>query len=203
MKFRTLATIFTLLACASVNHAVAVPIANLITGQGDNDGSGSTDCVVIWQSGTDDNTMIIAGNQYWAPGSILATFDTCVDDPTVKVINSIDNDTGLTWSGYHVDVSMDRTFSISDALGSTPGDWTGSITQQPVPVGSVWVGQLDFSAGTPVANGGTLEFSYKITFGGSSHYNYNQDMTPVPEPGSIVLLVGGLLGLLAVRRRFA
>jgi len=48
-----------------------------------------------------------------------------------------------------------------------------------------------------------LEFSYKITFGGSTHYNYDQDMSPVPEPGSIVLLVGGLMGLLVIRRRSA
>jgi hypothetical protein len=98
---------------------------------------------------------------------------------------------------------MDRAFSISDALASTPGDWTSSITQQPIPDGSNWIGQLDFSAGTPVADGDTLEFSYKITFGGSTHYNYDQDMSPVPEPGSIVLLVGGLLGLLVIRRRSA
>jgi hypothetical protein len=198
MKFRTFAVVCVFLACASIGNAELVRDITV-------DSASIQNSEVIWAGGDADNyTMIITGDQSQSPGIVSGSFSQeTADDPTVKVINSVNNDTGLNWTGYHVTVSMDRTFTISSALPSIPGDWIASITQQPVLVGSDWVGQLDFSAGTPVADGDTLEFSYKITFGGSTHYKYDQDMIPVPEPGSIVLLVGGLLGLLAVRRRFA
>jgi hypothetical protein len=197
MRFKAIAIILTFLACASICSAE-------IIGKAKNDGTGSTDCVGIWQTGTNDNTLVITGTQYWGPGRIIGAFYTDTpDDPTVKVMNSIDNDTDFDWTGYHVNVSMDRPFTISAQSVTTPGDWTATITQQPVQIGSNWIGQLDMASGTPVIIGASLEFGYKITFNGATHYNYDQDLAPVPEPGMLVLLVCGLLGLVVVRRRFA
>jgi len=73
------------------------------------------------------------------------------------------------------------------------GDWTAYLTQQPVWNGTDWKGQLDFHAGTPVAIGGELDFSYAIHFVGSTSYSFTQEMMPTPEPGTLSLLLGGVL----------
>ena len=67
-------------------------------------------------------------------------------DPTVTMRNTIDNDTGFSWTGYHVNVFMDNPFTVSAATIYTPATsepgWTGSITVSPaVLVGSQYEGR--------------------------------------------------------------
>jgi hypothetical protein len=191
-----------LLAWASIGKAeiLSAPCAD--------DGDQAIICTATWD--LPNLTMNIVGNQYWGPGHIgtlplseRAAFLTDGLDPTVKMHNTIDNDTGLTWTGYHINVYMDKAFTLSEPLIYKPDTseegWTGVITVSPaVDIGGgVWKGQVDYSAGTPIPNGGVIDFSYKMTFVGTVHYC--QEMIPVPEPGAIILVLSGLLGLVVVR----
>lgn len=206
MNLRILSTIAMLLA------ATAVSRADIIAWGAADDGDGAITCQSSWDAGT--TTLSIVGNQYWGPGHVgtdplsdRAFFQTDTPlDPTVTVRNTIDNDTGFSWTAYHVNVYMTKTFTLSAATIYTPSTsepgWSGSVTVSPaVWNGTEYEGQLDFTGGTPIPNGGTIDFSYKMSFIGS--VQYCQEMIPVPEPGTFALLLSGLIGLAVFRRRTA
>jgi hypothetical protein len=136
-------------------------------------------------------------------GHIVGDFNVN-DDPTLKIINSIDNDTGFDWTGYTVQVTMPISFTIPAAAVTTPSDWTvASIAAPSYDIGSgKWIGLITFAGGTPVhtTNDETLEFWYKLNFTGSAPA-YCIEMTPVPEPGTLALLAFGAIGLFVVGRR--
>src|SRR5215471_19614169 len=70
------------------------------------------------------------------PGGIAGWIYTdSASDPTLTLQNSINNDTGFDWTGYHVDVFMNQTFILSSPTVLNSG-WTASITAQPTWNGS-------------------------------------------------------------------
>jgi hypothetical protein len=202
MKFRTIAIICAFLACASIGNAGLVHEISVDTASIQN-------AVVGWaeaEGDVENYTMIITGSQSQSPGTVLASFTEAPDDPNIWVYNGFENDTTFAWTEYHIVVKMDHPFDLSNAAVDSPGGWTAipvAVTSA-VYDGSYWyVGIIDYNAGTPVPMGGVLDFHYKISFVGYSSTNYSQELYPIPEPGTLVLLVCGVLGLLAVRRRFA
>jgi hypothetical protein len=149
----------------------------------------------------------VIGSQEGQSGRITGALlsDTEVD-PTVTLRTTLDNDTGFTWTGYRVKVSMDKPFTLDSALVRYPATseagWWGTVDISPAILnGGVYVGEVDYWGGTPIPAGGTLDFSYKMTFIGTVHYC--QELIPVPEPATAVLAVAGVGGLLlaAWRRR--
>lgn len=173
------------------------------------DTDGAIDCTAGWNSGS--YTLTITGTQYWGPGHMVGDFTTDTDeDPTVGMVNYIDNDTDFAWSDYHVTIYMSKTFTISGAYVGYPTDWTpNTVTVQPPPLagdfvdshGTHWpyAGTVDYFAGTDVQIGGMLVFGYAISFAGG--ISYEQEMYPTPEPATISLLVLGGLAMLRRRRK--
>jgi hypothetical protein len=133
-------------------------------------------------------------------GDILADSEV---DPKLTLDHEIDNDTDRPWTDYHAVITMSKTFFIDNVTVANAG-WT-YVVSQPVLVGSDWVGTVDYYSGTPVAIGGTLDFAYRMTYLGST--SFHEELTPtsvgVPEPGTLMLLAGGLIGLVFARRKFA
>lgn len=210
MRFRTFAIVFcALLSCASISNA------SLILGDHSVDASIQSPSFDL-TGGPEDYTLSISGGQLSSPGSVLATLtqDGGSDDPNIWVTNGFGNDTDFAWTDYHVVVKMEHPFNLSnagviglfDADGNPlPNNWTATplTLTAAVPIGGQYVGYVDYQGGTAVPILGELDFTYKISFTGYSTTTYTQDLYPTPEPGTLVLLVCGVLGLLAVRRRFA
>ncbi len=171
----------------------------------DGDGALVTNCT--WDQIT--STMNISGVQNWYPGHLEGSFTTDVEvDPTVWVVESIENQTNLTWTDYHIDIGMNKGFSIVGVVA--PPDWTWAITpptggqqlpnQPPGTLG--WVGKLDYYAGTPIAIGGTGTFGFVVTFFGSVEFYTAQVPTgTIPAPGAILLGSIGIGCISWLRRR--
>ena len=200
---------FSLVVVAAALCWASVGRADIIGWNCDNDEDGAINCAVTdWDEnveGTSDYAMMIEGIQYWGPGHMNGVFTTDTElDPTVRVRNIVDNDTDFAWTGYHIDVAMNNPFTLDLAQVYAPTDWTASVTA-PVQVGSQWVGQVDYTPGTAVAIGDSLDFGYRISFVGLKSYTYCQTMSPVPEPGTMALLLAGfaIAGLAIARRRRA
>jgi hypothetical protein len=202
MKIRMLAVMAALLAGAGFSRADNITNINIW----DYNSSVLT-CSYGPLTGSSGNYQYgIDGTQLaWAVGSMGGTIytDGTGTDPTLQLGEQIDNDTGSTWNDYHVTITMSQSFSFSN-VGVTNSGWTpNTIITAPVQVGSDWIGYIDYYAGTPVPNGGTLDFNLSITFTGTA--SFEEDLMPstVPEPGTFALMVCGLTGLLVMRRRSA
>lgn len=121
-------------------------------------------------------------------------------DPTLTVNESIDNTSSFIWTEYILSVSMNQNFSINSAGVTAPSGWTAAITAPSGPVSGIYTGTIDYyvvAGGTPVAiyplPNSTLYYGFQLTFD-SSTYSVTESVMPVPEPGTLsLLLVGGLL----------
>ena len=139
---------------------------------------------------------------------MVGTVDTTdSSDPILTLASDIENDTNFAWSAYIVNVYMSNTFTLSNMSVITPGDWSVVSISPTTPtngLGSYVVSML-LDTGTPIPIGNDIAFQYQLSFSGASHFNFTQEVIPipVPEPGSFVLvaLSAGLLMLARRRHR--
>jgi hypothetical protein len=163
------------------------------------------------------NSLTLDGSEYvlsidctqnWHPGHIEGDFTATPEDPIVRFIEDISNDTTFAWTDYHITIGMNNsTFSILSTGLLAPAGWTANVTavapgQIPNGGGSGYVGSINYvmsTGGSPIAISDTGTFGFKISFTGSTAFSMEQ--VPTPEPTTIALL--GLGGLALIRRRRA
>ncbi len=145
--------------------------------------------------------LTMSGTQNWYPAHVEGEFITDTElDPTVWIVESVENQTNLIWTDYHIDIGMNKAFSIIGVVA--PPDWTWNITapaggkqlpnQPPGTLG--WVGTVNYFAGTDIPVGGSGSFGLVVSFLGSVQFCTEQVPTgvPVPVPGAVLL---GAIGL--------
>ena len=196
-KLGIIVVVLASLACCSISNATITDFTYATDGDG-----ALTNCYYTW----DSTNVVLAmyGDQEWSPGHMLGTIYTdSADDPKLTSRVTLDNDTTFAWTDYHVNVFMNSSFTLSNAVVYTPVNWTATISQQPAWNGSAYEGRIDYYAGTPVAIGDTLDFSYVMIFSGATQFNFTQELIPTPEPGTLglVTISGLLLGGFALARR--
>ena len=184
------ATLLVLISVSAVNAAI-------IDWNCADDGDGAivmTNPTRNYDSGTGEYSLAVNCVQDWYPGHIEGEFITDTElDPTVWFMQTIDNDTDFAWTDYHITITMNKSFTLSNASG--PDDWTAIITA-PVQSGSQWIGSVDYYAGTPIQIGESGDFGFKMSFLGSVQFCTEQ--YPTPEPATVAILA---LGALALRKR--
>ena len=158
-----------------------------------------------WSGNAGAVSMITTGNQLSATGLLtIKVLATDASDPTLKIDNSIDNNTGFAWTQFKVNITMAVSFTLTNVAVTVPGDWTVfSFDQTANFTGSNYVATVVYDAGTPIAPLGSIDFGYWVQFSGSPSYIITQELIPVPEPGtlSLVAVSGILLGGFALGRR--
>lgn len=139
------------------------------------------------------------------PGHMVGTIATTdATDPTLTLASSLENDTGAAWVGYRVNVYMTSAFVLANPTINSPASWGTSQVIQPTYGATsldggnyAYVGSILFEGSPEIAVGDTIDFSYQMTFKGSTSYSFTQEMIPefaaVPEPG-----IFGLLGAIMV-----
>lgn len=201
MKWRGIA-----LGIVAILVLVSTTRANITNLTYASDGDGAFVCSnYLWQGSSPSVNFHVYGDQFSAPGHMLTDVLTdSANDPALIIGSSVDNDTGFAWTSYLVNVYMATTFTITNVTVTSPlNDWT-VVSVSPVTfTGSNFVANIVYDTGTPIAIGDTLDFSYKLQFASSTHYAFTQEMIPVPEPGTVVMVTmsGLLFASLALARR--
>jgi hypothetical protein len=167
---------------------------------------------LVCSDGFSGGTLTMNGTQMGMDAAMAGTIQTDTTlDPTLTLGSSVNNDTGLAWIGYQVNVIMGVPFSFvppgPTVNNPPPNDWIVASVVAPTlqasgPYAGQYEGTLLFSDGTPVGVGGELDWQYSINFGSSLDYSFTQEMIPVtapiPEPSALGLI--GLGGLVLVGR---
>jgi hypothetical protein len=188
------------LLCCSVSNATTLITNVTWTGV-----SGDISDCYYWNIGAPGNFTggYMYGNQSGVAQMGLNLYTDNTSDPVFNLTADSINTSAFVWTSYIVDVFMNQTFSLSNAVSIIPGNWTASITQPGAPVLGIYSGQIVFTAGTPVAIGDHFKFAYDLGFAGGPSFTFTETLTPVPEPGMLTLLGCGalLLGGFKASRR--
>lgn len=198
---------FVLAVALSLLISCSLVSADIIDWDCDDDGDGAIvmDLGTLEQQQDGSYELNISGDQYDDPAHVDGFFTTDTPgDPTVWIIQTIDNATDFDWTAYNIDIGMDQEFQIVGAIA--PPGWSSFINQpisgQALPShtnpGTGWVGSINFNGGPAISIGESVQFIFGISFLGSVAFCTEQEA--IPEPATVALLGIGACVLLRRRR---
>ncbi len=198
---------FSAILCGLLLFTVSTVNASITSWTCADDGDGAIVMGTATLTATSDGyDLTMSGTQYWYPANVVGDFKTDTEeDPTVRIIEDVENDTTFAWTGYQITIGMSHTFSFVSAGLLIPDGWTvdiGVVSAGTMPNGDAgYVGTITYSKGTgdAIAVSDDGIFDFKVSFLGSTSFCTAQ--TPIPEPATIILL--GLGAVAAIRRKKA
>lgn len=117
---------------------------------------------------------------------------------------SITNQTGIDWTDYHWALIGDAQFDIplTSNWGIGPfANLTVNATDVWADGGGIVPHNATFHPGTAIAGGGEMVINADLSGADAAEFTFRQ--FPTPEPGTLVLLASGAIGLMHYRRRRA
>lgn len=114
------------------------------------------------------------------------------NDPTLEITKNVKNDSGVTWIGYEIGLGGGSNSFVS-----------GMSSSDKMTLASETSSLLTFGLPSPVANGETVSFNFKISIPSSGPFSFDlsQQAIPVPEATSVLLLTVGIGLCCSFRRR--
>jgi hypothetical protein len=135
---------------------------------------------------------------------ILNVLTTSPEDPTLKISNSIENDSTFAWTQFTVNLYMAVQFTVTNTTLSGPAGWSlaGPSTQTATFNGTQWEATVLYQGSPAIQNDNvsTIDFGYWVKFNGQPSYAITQEMIPVPEPATYAMVALGAIALLGSRR---
>ncbi len=112
-------------------------------------------------------------------------------DPVFRMTKEVLNDTGVTWTGYKLEI---------DTSSATFDDYAASSHFN---AATVTPGEILFEAPDPVPDGETLAMTFDVLVPTIGEFQVCITQTPIPEPATLAFLGVGAAGVFLVRRRRA
>jgi PEP-CTERM motif len=192
----------------------SISSANITNVNYASDGDGVFNCTAwSWNYNSPEVTLPNITGDYVDPTGtgqpghlILNVLTDSSADPTLKISNSINNDSSFAWTAFTVNLYMAVQFTVTNTTLSGPAGWSlaSPSTQTAFYNGTQWEATVLYQGGPAIPNDNvsSIDFGYWVQFSGSPAYTITQEMIPVPEPGTFALLASSLLlGGLVIRRR--
>lgn len=162
--------------------------------------------------GSSSNTLWVTQKDYVAIGPVDLVFDVIDTGGTTEylVIEGVQNNTGLDWSGYHLELGFgigagfvkstsgdgldfdSPDFDSPVDFNPGPGFPTATVTEDDILAGGAVMPDFTFA--------GYFEFNIDVP-DGISEFTLRQSPVPIPEPSAAALCSLGLAGLLRARHR--
>jgi len=111
------------------------------------------------------------------------------EDPIMHISKDVENSSGVTWTGYEVEI---------DGTGAT---FVGTATSSHFQTATVTPLKITYEAPDPVPPGETVTLDFDVQVDTTGFFSFTLTQTPVPEPATLVLLGAGAAGMAILRRR--
>ena len=156
-----------------------------------------------------DNNLVIPLKRFDHNDYIDLVFTVTPSDGVTeyKVTEFVDNNTGIGWSSYKMQLGSGTGTSFvaatSGALDFDAPFYDAAPTSPALPTVATSPFELTFSGGSQGTGASPYTFRLDVpdlaTVGGPATFTLRQIPTPIPEPGTFAIAALGLIGLVARR----